>query len=67
MPKLDKRIAVFWIVTALVVGSFFASLSDAIKQNFWFVIYGALVAAWIFVLTGIASVNLNKKSKQTCS
>lgn len=67
MPKLDRRIAVFWVVTALVVGSFFASLSDVIKQNFWFVIYGALVAAWIVVLTGMASLNLNKESKQTRS
>jgi hypothetical protein len=54
-------------VTALVIGSFYASLNDDIKHNFLFIIYGALVGAWIFVLTGIATAHLNNETKQNTS
>jgi len=58
MPKLDGRTAILWVVTGLVIGSVFASLSDMIRQNSWFIVYGGLVGAWLFVLTGIASIHL---------
>jgi hypothetical protein len=58
IPKLDRRTAMLWVVTGLVTGSVFASLSDMIRQNSWFIIYGGLVGAWLFVLTGIASIHL---------
>jgi hypothetical protein len=61
MPKVDRRTAILWVVTGLVVGSFFASLSDMIRQNSWFIVYGGLVGAWLFVLTGIASIHLTEK------
>jgi hypothetical protein len=61
MPKLDRRTAMLWVVTGLVTGSVFASLSDMIRQNSWFIIYGGLVGAWLFVLTGIASINIAEK------
>jgi len=67
MPKLDRRTIVLWVITAAVIGSFYASLNDAIRHNFLFVIYGALVGAWIFVLTGIASVHIKKETKQNPS
>ena len=58
IPKLDRRTAMLWVVTGLVTGSVFASLSDMTRQNSWFIIYGGLVGAWLFVLTGIASIHL---------
>jgi len=58
IPKLDRRTAMLWVGTGLVTGSVFASLSDMIRQNSWFIIYGGLVGAWLFVLTGIASIHL---------
>lgn len=61
MPKLDRRTAMLWVVTGLVTGSVFASLSDMIRQNSWFIIYGGLVGAWLFVLTGIASIHIAEK------
>jgi len=61
MPKLDRRTAMLWVVTGLVTGSVFASLSDMIRQNSWFIIYEGLVGAWLFVLTGIASIHLAEK------
>ena len=61
MPKLDRRTAMLWVVTGLVTGSVFASLSDMIRQNSWFIIYGGLVGAWVLVLTGIASIHLAEK------
>ena len=61
MAKLDRRTAILWVVTGLVVGSFFASLSDMIRQNFWFVIYGGLVGGWFFFLTGIATVYFKER------
>jgi hypothetical protein len=61
MAKLDKRTLVLWVITGLVVGSIFASLSDVERQNFLFVIYGGLVAAWIFLLTGIATVYFRER------
>jgi hypothetical protein len=61
MPKLDRRTAMLWVVTGLVTGSVFASLSDMIRQNSWFIIYGSLVGAWLLVLTGIASIHLAEK------
>jgi len=61
MPKLDRRTAMLWVVTGLVAGSVFASLSDMIRQNSWFIIYGGLVGAWLFVLTGIASIHIAEK------
>ena len=36
-------------------GSILDPLSDYMRHNFWFIIYGALVGAWILILTGIAS------------
>jgi formate/nitrite transporter FocA (FNT family) len=64
--KLDRRTLVLWVVAGLVVGSIFASLSDVIRQNFLFVIYGGLVGGWIFFLTGIATVYF-KETKQNPS
>jgi hypothetical protein len=61
MAKLDRRTAILWVVTGLVVGSIFASLSDVIRQNFWFVIYGGLVGGWFFFLTGIATVYFKER------
>jgi hypothetical protein len=61
MAKLDRRTLVLWIVTGLVVGSIFASLSDMVRQNFLFAIYGVLVGAWIFLLTGIATVYFKER------
>ncbi len=61
MAKLDRRTLVLWVVTGLVVGSILASLSDAERQNFWVVFYGGLVGAWIFILTGIATVYFKEK------
>ena len=61
MPKLDRRTAMLWVVTGLVTGSVFASLSDMIRQNSWFIIYGGLVGGWLFVLTGIASIHIAEK------
>jgi len=61
MAKLDKVTLVLWVVTGLVVGSIFASLSDVIRQNFLFVIYGGLVGAWIFFLTGIAAAYFKER------
>ena len=61
MPKLDRQTAMLWVVTGLVIGSVFASLSDMIRQNSWFIIYGGLVGAWLFVLTGIASIHIAEK------
>ena len=61
MPKLDRRTVMLWVVTGLVEGSVFASLSDMIRQNPWFIVYGALVGAWLLVLTGIASIYLAEK------
>jgi len=61
MPKLDTRTAMLWVATGLVTGSVFASLSDMIRQNSWFIVYGGLVGAWLFVLTGIASIHLAEK------
>ena len=61
MPKLDRRTAMLWVVTGLVTGSVFASLSDMIRQNSWFIIYEGLVGAWLFVLTGIASIHIAEK------
>ena len=58
MPKLDRRTAMLWVATGLITGSVFASLSDMIRQNSWFIIYASLVGAWLFVLTGIASIQL---------
>jgi hypothetical protein len=61
MAKLDRRTAILWVMTGLVVGSIFASLSDMIRQNFWFVIYGGLVGGWFFFLTGIATVYFKER------
>jgi len=61
MLKLDRRTAMLWVVTGLVIGSVFASLSDMIRQNSWFIIYGGLVGAWLLLLTGIASIHLAEK------
>ena len=61
MAKLDRRTLVLWAVTGLVVGSVFASLGDMERQNFLFVVYGGLVGAWIFFLTGIATVHFKEK------
>lgn len=61
MAKLDKHTLVLWVITGLVVGSIFASLSDMERQNFLFVIYGGLVGAWIFLLTGIATVYFRER------
>jgi uncharacterized membrane protein YdcZ (DUF606 family) len=61
MPKLDTRTVVLWVVTGLITGSVFASLSDMIRQSSWFIVYGGLVGAWLLVLTGIASIYLAEK------
>jgi uncharacterized membrane protein YdcZ (DUF606 family) len=61
MPKLDTRTVVLWVVTGLITGSVFASLSDMIRQSSWFIVYGGLVGAWLLVLTGIASIHLAEK------
>jgi uncharacterized membrane protein YdcZ (DUF606 family) len=61
MPKLDRRTGMLWVITGLVIGSVFASLSDMIRQNSWLIIYGGLVGAWLLVLTGIASTHLAEK------
>ena len=61
MPKLDRQTAMLWVATGLITGSVFASLSDMIRQNSWFIIYGGLVGAWLFVLTGIASIHIAEK------
>jgi uncharacterized membrane protein YeaQ/YmgE (transglycosylase-associated protein family) len=66
MAKLDRRTAILWLVSGLVVGSIFASLSDMVRQNFLFTIYGGLVGAWLFILTGIVTVYF-KDTKQTFS
>ena len=66
MAKLDRRTAILWLVSGLVVGSIFASLSDMVRQNFLFTIYRGLVGAWLFILTGIATVYF-KETKQNPS
>jgi len=61
MSKLTARTAVLWVITGLVIGSVFASFSDLVRQNTWFIVYEGLVGAWLFVLTGIASIHLAEK------
>jgi hypothetical protein len=61
MSKLTARAAVLWVVIGLVIGSVFASFSDLVRQNPWFIVYEGLVGAWLFVLTGIASIHLAEK------
>jgi uncharacterized membrane protein YeiH len=61
MVKLDRRTIIPWVVTALAVGSLGGSLSDMVKQNSWFIIYAGLIYAWLFVLTGIATMYLNER------
>jgi len=61
MSKLTARTAVLWVITGLVIGSVFASSSDLVRQNPWFIVYEGLVGAWLFVLTGIASIHLAEK------
>ncbi len=59
--KLSKRTTILWVVTALFVGSLGGSLSDMVRQNSWFIIYAGLIYAWLFVLTGIATMHLNER------
>jgi hypothetical protein len=61
MPKLTARTVVLWVVTGLVIGSVLASFGDLVRQNPWFIVYEGLVGAWLFVLTGIASIHLAEK------
>ena len=61
LPKLDKRTAIVWAVTGLVAGSISASLSDMVRQNAWFLVYGGLVIGWLLVLTAITSIHIKKK------
>jgi uncharacterized membrane protein YdcZ (DUF606 family) len=61
MSKLTARAAVLWVVTGLVIGSVFASFSDLVRQNPWFIVCEGLVGAWLVVLTGIASIHLAEK------
>lgn len=61
MVKLDRRTIILWVVTALAVGSLGGSLSDMVRQNSWFIIYAGLIYAWLFVLTGIATMRLNER------
>ena len=64
MVKLNKRTTTLWIVTAFVAGSLGASLSDMVRQNSWFIVYAGLICAWLFVLTGIATVHLDEKKPE---
>jgi len=61
MVKLDRRTIILWVVTAFAVGSLGGSLSDVVRQNSWFIIYAGLIYAWLFVLTGIATMHLNER------
>lgn len=61
MVKLDRRTIILWVVTAFAVGSLGGSLSDVVRQNSWFIVYAGLIYAWLFVLTGIATMHLNER------
>lgn len=62
LPKLDKRTAILWVMTGLVAGSIGASLSDMVRQNAWFLVYGGLVIGWLLLLTAITSIHLKEKN-----
>ena len=49
-------------MTGLVAGSISASLSDMVRQNAWFLVYGGLIVGWLLVLTAIASIHVKKSS-----
>ena len=61
LPKLDKRTAILWAVTGLVAGSISASLSDMVRPNPWFLVYGGLVVGWLLLLTAITSIHIKER------
>jgi DNA-binding HxlR family transcriptional regulator len=64
VKKNGKRTAILWVVTGLLSGSIIASFADIVRQNPWFLLYIGLVLGWVWVLTGIASVQVGAESKK---
>ncbi len=62
LPKLDKQTAILWVMTGLVGGSIGVSLSDIVRQNAWYLVYGGLVIGWLLLLTAITSIHLKERN-----
>jgi DNA-binding HxlR family transcriptional regulator len=64
VKKNERRSAILWAISGLISGSLIASFSDIVRQNLWFLLYIGLVLGWVWVLTGIASVQVRAKNKK---
>ena len=61
LPKLDKRTTILWVVTGLIGGSIIALLSDKVRQNALYLVYGGLVVGWLFLLTAITVTYIKER------
>jgi len=60
LSMFDKRTALPWVVSGLVIGSMNALLLDWVKQNVLFLVHDGLLGGWILFLTAIASTYIKE-------